>query len=307
MALAILNPEGAVFAMRPMLLAVTLACGAAYSQTPASPSFEVASIKPSPPLTGPMRSGMRLGCGGGPGTSDPGMWTCSFTSLAELIIRAYNVERYQFTPADWMRTTMFDIIAKVPAGTTKEQFQLMQQNLLAERFKLTVHHEQKEMVTYELTVGKNGLKMKESAADAAAQADDPGTVPHLTMGKDGFPAFPAGRGGMIGLNGHFRWTGVNVTIADITKTLSGQLGRPVIDATGLKGKYDIDMTWIQESMGGRGGGAASGNEAPVVAEVDAGPTITRAIQEQLGLRVDSKKGPGDILVVDHAEKVPIEN
>ena len=289
-----------------VLLALAGAC--ARGQAADAPSFEVASVKPAVPITGPLTAGMRLGCGGGPGTSDPGIWKCSFVNLADLIFRAYGLERYQFAPADWMVTARFDINAKVPAGTTKEQFQRMQQNLLVERFKMTLHHEQKEMATYELTVGKGGPKLKESAPDAALQMDEPGAVPRLHMGKDGYPAFAAGRGGMIGLNGHFRWTESNVTMADLVKTLSGQLGRPVVDATGLKGKYDIDMYWMVESMGMRGGAmGASQDSGTPMAEVDSGPTMIRAVQDQLGLRLDSRKGSADIVIIDHAEKVPIEN
>jgi uncharacterized protein (TIGR03435 family) len=286
---------------------LTVASHYVYGQSTDAPSFEVAAIKAAQPP--PSGMSVRFGCTGGPGTSNPGTWDCSFVSLADLIFRAYGLERYQFAPPDWMTAGRFNITAKVPAGTTKEQLQQMQQNLLAARFKLTLHHEQKEMGTYELTVGKSGLKMKESAADTAAPPEGPVSVPRL--GKDGYPVFPPGRGGMLGFNGRFRWTGSKITAGDIVKALAGQLGRPVADATGLKGKYDIDMYWSQESIGGRGPGMAAGSDGgipgPVASDIDAGPTIMRAIQEQLGLRLDSKKGLVDIVVVDHAEKLPVEN
>jgi uncharacterized protein (TIGR03435 family) len=133
----------------------------------------------------------------------------------------------------------------VPAGTTKEQFQRMLQNLLAERLKLKLHHEQKEMATFELTIGKKGLNMKTSPSDAlTAQDDPPWAIPQYTIGQDGCPVFPVGRGGLTeGRNGCYRWTGFNLSMQDIVKTLSFHLGRKVVDATGLKGKYDIDMKW----------------------------------------------------------------
>jgi uncharacterized protein (TIGR03435 family) len=231
-------------------------------------------------------------------------------SLEFLFANAYGLQRHQFRPLDWMNDARFDISAKVPAGTTKEQFQRMQQNLLVERFKLTLHHEQKEMAIYELTVGEKGPKMKESAPGGTPAQEDPWSVPQVSMGKDGYPAFPAGRGGIAGFNGRYRWTGVNVTMQEIVKTLSGQLGRPVIDATGLKKKYDFDLTWIidmsgiQASLAARGGAPEGG---PPMAEADSGPTLQNAVQERLGLKLNSKKGLGDTVVVDHAEKVPIGN
>jgi uncharacterized protein (TIGR03435 family) len=286
----------------------TLAAGCAWGQKVDGPSFEVASIKPAEPLPAKMTVGTRLGCGGGPRTTDPGLWKCTYVGLADLIITAYDLDRYQFTPADWMLRTRFDVAAKVPPGATQEQFRRMQQNLLAERFKLAVHHEPKEMTMYQLTVGKTGPKVKETAADAVLTEPEAGAVPHFTMGKDGFPSFPAGQAGMIGLNGRFRWTESNVTAADMAKKLSGVLAAPVVDATGLKGKYDVDLYWQQPSMGGgRGLASAATPEGTAAAEPDENPTIQSALQNKLGLKLESKKGPVDIVVVDHAEKVPSEN
>jgi uncharacterized protein (TIGR03435 family) len=285
----------------PVVSCLTLACVCAYGQAADASSFEVASVKPASP------SATRIAVSGGPGTTSPGIWSCSNVPLAFLISNAYGFQPPQFTPVDSCCQARFDIAAKVPAGTTKEQFQRMQQNLLVERFKLTFHHEQKEMPIYELTVGEKGLKVKESAPDAALAPEEPWFTPKYSMGKDGYPVFQVGHGGLAGGNGHYRWTGVNVSMQEIVKTLSYHLGRPVVDSTGLKGKYDIDMTWtidlawIMERAGlpdPRGEGADNG---------PAGPTLIRAVQDQLGLKLNSKKGSGDIVVVDHVEKVPIEN
>jgi uncharacterized protein (TIGR03435 family) len=107
--------------------------------------------------------------------------------------------------------------------------------------------------------------------------------------------------------GHYRWTGFNLSMQEIVKTLSGQLGRPVVDATGLKGKYDINMTWtidlawVLESSGRRDLIPDLPDSGPN------GPTLIHAVRDQLGLQLISKKGPGEIVVVDHVEKVPIEN
>jgi uncharacterized protein (TIGR03435 family) len=290
--------------MKPLILVASclaLDWGCACGQAADAPSFEVASIKPA------SLSATFIGCSGGPGTTDPGMWRCSNVPLAFLISNAYGLQPYQFTTANSCCQARFDITAKVPARTTKEQFQRMQQNLLVQRFKLGLRHEQKEMAIYELTVGEKGPKMKESAPDATSAPEEPWTTPKFSMDKDGYPAFPAGRGGLAGMNGHYRWTGGDLSMQEIVKTLSGQLGRLVVDATGLKGKYDIDMTWtidlawVMESAGLRDQISAMPDNGPN------GPTLIRAVRDQLGLQLISKKGSGDIVVVDHVAKVPIEN
>ena len=123
--------------------------------------FEVASIKASPPSDG---RGMRVSSNGGPGTPNPGLYTCENCTLSLLVITAYDIRRYQLAGADSLNADRFVVSAKVPPGTTKEDFRIMQQNLLAERFKLKIHRDKKEMQVYELVVAKNGPKFKESAA-----------------------------------------------------------------------------------------------------------------------------------------------
>lgn len=290
--------------MRPLVVVVsclTLARVYGYCQAEDALAFEVASVKPA------SLSAHSIECSGGPGTSDPGTWRCSNVPLGFLISQAYGFEAYQFRPNHPCCQARFDFTAKVPKGTTKEQFQRMLQNLLAERFKLTLHLERKEMAIYELTVAENGLKMKESAQDAVPAQADPWEIPKYSMGKDGYPVFPAGRAGLAGPNGHYRWIGFNLSIPEIVKTLSFHLGRPVIDSTGLTRKYDIDMrwgvdvAWQLEAAGLRDRIAELPDTGPT------GPTLLRAVQDQLGLKLNSGKGLGDIVVVDHLEKVPTEN
>src|SRR3954451_10262547 len=132
------------------LTAIVSMCCAAYAQDAAGqPTFEVASVKPAPPQSGHM---FRIGMSGGPGTPDPGRINFENVSLKNVIMRAYNVKGYQISGPSWLDSERFDITAKVPAGATKEQFQLMLQNLLAERFKLQLHRESKQMPVYALVV-----------------------------------------------------------------------------------------------------------------------------------------------------------
>ena len=165
--------------MRMVGAIVIMFAAASYGQ-----AFEVASIKPSPP------GEVNQFWSGGPGTKDPGLFTCRNVDLADLVVMAYrDLPRYRFSGLDWMRSTRFNISAKIPEGTTKEQFQLMQQNLLTERFKMTIHHEQKEMQMYDLVVTKDGPKIKHSpeippSADPDAPQPPPGPA---KLDKDGFP------------------------------------------------------------------------------------------------------------------------
>jgi uncharacterized protein (TIGR03435 family) len=297
-------------------------CAAALAQTPASPTFEVASIKPAAPQEmGRMMVGMR----GGPGTPDPTQVTFTNMSLTNLVTVAYGIRDYQVTAPSWMDTTRFDVVAKIPAGATKDDFKLMMQNLLAERFKLVVHKDSKEVPIYALLVGKNGPKLKESPKEAppADDAPAPGRGGNIAIGppqrdKNGFPVLRGGRGNMImmGPNGRLQMVGGHMTMSTLAANLSGQLGRPVIDMTGLTGEYDYQMEFTSEGLTaprgmpkpppGAGPGPGEGGRGAAEAS-EPGPSIFTAVQDQLGLKLESRKGPMELVVVDSCEKTPTEN
>jgi uncharacterized protein (TIGR03435 family) len=146
--------------------------------------------------------------------------------------------------------------------------------------------------------------MKESAPGTAAPSKDPWIEePPFTIGKDDYPVFQAGQFGLAGVNGHYRWTGVNVSMQEIVKVLSYYLGGPVVDDTALVGKYDINMTWTIDLTGLTDSAGLPLPEVPG----PYGPTLIKAVRDQLGLQVISRKGRGDIVIIDHVEKVPIGN
>jgi uncharacterized protein (TIGR03435 family) len=239
---------------------------------------------------------MRVGSRGGPGTEDPSLFTCDNCGLYGLIFQAFDIQNYQLSAPDWMQSARFNVSAKIPEGTTKEQFRLMLRNLLVDRFSLKFHFEKKETQAYDLVVAKNGPKLKES--EGAPDPDE--SVKRQPGGSkidaDGFPVLPPGRVPMTIVlgGGHVTVRHVEETMERLAGTLSGQVHHPVTDATGLKGKYDFDLNYITDSA------------APSTIE-DAGPNIFRALQEQLGLKLEAKKTMVDILVVDHIEKSPTEN
>ena len=289
------------------LVLFALVCCVAYSQ-PSDPglTFEVASVKASPPR--PANGGpIRIGCTGGPGTQDPGRWTCPNMTVWNLISNAYNLKRYQMPP-DSFNADRYEIAATMTAGTTREQFREMLKNLLKERFKLAAHFEKKEVPGYELVVAKGGVKMKE-AQPPQGNADE-GKAPRrdgpLERDEEGFPILARGEDTLAIMGGKARWVSPQCTMDRIANLVINQLNAPVTDATGLTGKYEVNIYW--EAGGFSNGvlrGAPAGGEA-AASELE-GPTIFTALQEQLGLKLQSKKASVEVLVIDHLEKVPTEN
>jgi uncharacterized protein (TIGR03435 family) len=235
------------------LLAATMS---AQSQQPA---FEVASIRPA--RSGGGMSSVRI---------TPGQVLMENVSLRKCIALAYNVsedQHYAIAGPDWLRSEVYDITAKFPPETPQEQVRMMLQELLADRFKLKLHHEFKEVPVYALVVGKNGAKLQESA---------PGTAGGFNMG----PGHLMGRAAAM------------AALADRLSNASFQLGRPVLDLTGLTGVYEFTLVWAPDS-------------AP---EADAsGPSLFTAVQEQLGLKLEALRGQVGVLVVDSMQRRPTEN
>jgi uncharacterized protein (TIGR03435 family) len=282
---------------------------AAFPQTAAKLEFEVVSIKPSPAID--PNQGFSMGCSGGPETKDPVMFRCQNMDLRNLITRAYSIPTFRLTAPSWLSEQRFEISAKIPPGTSKYQFPLMLQSLLLDRFQLAVHHESKELAKFDLVLAKNGPKFKESADAPPPKAGD---SPRDASGppsndKDGYPILAPGRPGMAMMNGRARMVYPQWTMEKFAEVVGLQLHKPVTDATGLKGKYDLSLYWAVASVRAAppqpsGPGAIPLAPAP---ENDSGPTFEQALQDQLGLRLEPKKGPVDFLIVDHIEKLPSEN
>jgi uncharacterized protein (TIGR03435 family) len=271
-------------------------CCCAAGQTNVTLSFDVASVKPHVAAEQDGRS-RRVGCSGGPGSSDPGQLTCNAVTLSALALQAYHLQSYQYAAPAWMDEARFDIVAKIPPGATPEQFRLMEQQLLAERFELKSHRESREVEAYVMTVGKNGPKFQASSAEPP-QPRYPRPGDQVEMDEQGFPKFPPGRPGMALNVNREHWRAVNETMEDLSAMLSGQLRRPVMDQTSLAGQYDVDLKWILYELPRPQSDTAS---------EPSGPTLIDAVQTQLGLKLEQKKQPVDVMVVDSARKAPIEN
>ncbi len=253
----------------------------------AQPVFEVASVRPSTVLANGRYGNYKWS--GGPGTDDPGRMILENFDIRALITKAYDIPMYRFSGPEWLFDIKLDVTATIPPGTTKEQFLLMQQKLLATRLGLVVHREKKEMPVYELAVAKGGSKLK-----AAAPPQDDVAWPAGPLKKDdeGFPVLPAGYTTYAMAMNHARLQGASETMEHFVSTLAGQLNAPVVDATGLTGKYDFTLKWI------------AGNLRP---EDDSGLSLESALPRQLGLTLRHTNGQVEVLVVDHVEKTPTGN
>jgi uncharacterized protein (TIGR03435 family) len=278
--------------MEPAVL-LLLGCFAAQAQPPARLEFEVASIKP----VSPDPRGFTLTLRGGPGTNDPTLFSAENNSLADFVRMAYGVNYYHFSAPDWMSNARFNMTARVPQGATKEQFQTMLRNLLIDRFKLVVHRESREASSYDLVVAKNGPKFKEAAERPQGDAAAPSPSFPPPLARNGYPLMGPGNAGMrFGPKGG-RLYYPDATMEFLAGQIEGQVGRPVTDATGLHGKYEISLYWTPDSMR---------RTSPSPSD-DYGPTMTEALQGQLGLRLEPRRGPADFVIVDHAERAPAEN
>ena len=291
-----------------------LTAGIAFAQP--APKFEVASVKPSAPGA---QFGLMNGGPIGPGPfnmtdHDPLRITWTNTRLIRILMLAYDLPGDHISGPPWLGTEMYDIAAPVPSGTTVADFKLMVQNLLAERFHLTLHREMKEVSGYALEVAKTGSKLKASelkAAELKASNSDPQPDTAATKGTDklmivdatGFPAprpgstafLPgAGFSATIKVNDLYRATVLNQSLPTIAKFLGTAAGAPVEDHTGLTGVYDFHLEYKPN--------------LPDTPDISApAPDLFDAIQTQLGLRLIRKKVPQETLVIDHAERIPTPN
>ncbi len=232
--------------------------------------FEVVSVKPNKSASNSSST-----------HSDQGRLSASNVSLRSLIVMAYGVKDYQVEAPDWLRWERYDLAAKFPEALPRNRekygaaLQAMLQKMLLERFKVAIHRDTRTFAVYGLVVGKSGIRFKEVPdGDSHNQNSD---------------------------NNHY--TGTCVSMVSFAEWLARRMDMPVLDMTGLKGFYDMKLDWVPEprpSADGKG-------DLPAAADPPQGPTLTIALQEQLGLKLETRKAPLEVLVVDHAERVPTDN
>lgn len=272
-----------------------VALGAQAPAPPAAPpklQFEVASVKINKGGDNRVLLGLQPG----------GRFTASNVPLRNLITNAYRIQSTQLVGGpSWLATERFDIVAKAEGDPTPEQINQMLQSLLADRFGLVAHRETREMPVYALMLaradGKLGDKIKPAAVDCDA-------VFAAGRGRGALPAPPTPGApmscgtrigpGLLNAGGS--------TIDQLTNALGLNVGRIVQDKTGLTGRYDIELSWTPEQRGGAGGPGAIGGGpgGPPPSSDGSGVSIFTAIQEQLGLKLESQRAPLEVFVVDNA-------
>ena len=220
-------------------------------------------------------------------TPDGGLNAVNVT-LKELIANAYNIvcgkfcddERISGGPK-WIYSDRFDVVTKgpqlpQPGRATREQIRQCVQALLADRFKLVIRRETREMQVYHLVVAKNGSRLKEYTGDD--------------------------QNGGVGGNRPGQLIGERTSLYGLVINLTSMLGRPVFDKTGLTGRYDFKLEWGADMGGGKGpDGPAERIDASSAPDLG-GPSIFTALQKQLGLKLESQKGPVEVIIIERAEK-----
>ncbi len=226
--------------------------------------FEVASVKPNRSATGETAPREKI-------TASPGSLTMQSVSLQACIKWAYGLRDFQISGPGWISSEKYDIAAKSTGPATEQELRLMLRALLADRFKLKTHTETKDKPVYALVVAKNGPKL------------------HRALDED--PSF-----GPVGGELVFR----NFSMPDLADRLSSRpfkLDLPVLDRTGLEGRFDFVLKL-----------ATGPDELKHTLEgMEQGPSILVFFQDQLGLKLESRKGPIEMLIVESAEKIPAAN
>lgn len=208
------------------------------------------------------------------GNSSHGRLTLTNVTLSECLRFAFKIYTDdQIAGPDWIKDhrILFDIVAQAPPETPRDKLRQMALTLLTERFQLTLHHESRELRYLALVADKGGLKMHET--------------------KEGAPA-----GREIVRPGHIVYQRVSgQTLAVLLTRFTEQA---ILDMTGLKGQYDVDLQWTPDRVNA---------EAAELVDMTTAPSLFSAVREQLGLKLEARKGPLDVVVVDHAERIPIGN
>jgi uncharacterized protein (TIGR03435 family) len=321
---------------RKVTICLALTAIAALAQT--RPAFEVATIKPSPPMdmakiAAALQAGGKMPIGA---NVDSRRAEYMYLDLRSLMSLAYGVKPYQITGPDWMTATHFDIVAKMPEGSKKEDAPKMLQALLEERFKLTTHRASVEHPVLALVVGKGGPKLKASAGTPVAIDESAPLKPgELKMdGSDGPVRVKVDMttGSSVidmGLKGKMSYrlnpatqsfhvdfsmmttAGFADMVTQLFEIVGGTGGRQVVDMTGIKGNYDatvelslMEMIAMAKAAGadipaGAPGGAGGRGDVPVASDPGGGGTsLTDAVQS-MGLKLESRKAMVDQLIVDH--------
>jgi uncharacterized protein (TIGR03435 family) len=311
--------------------AVAVAClfaGAVVSaQTPA---FEVATIKPAPPMAammaqiqaGTLHVGMKI---------DQARVDIGFMTVGDLLSTAYKVKPAQIVGPDWIRQDRYDILAKLPDGATPEQVPAMLQALLAERFMLTLHRETREQSVYALVVGKDGSRLKASVPETAPEPAGAEAQGRSIATPQGDVQIRANGNGAVVTSGEAGTTRISRTadgamrmemsrmsMEAFATALTQLVDRPVVNMTELEGNYEVTLELSMQDLqnaaralapglGGAPAPAGTGTPGALPTATDpSGGSAFRSV-EQLGLKLEPRKLPVEVLVLDGGQRTPTDN
>jgi uncharacterized protein (TIGR03435 family) len=286
-------------------LGIVLGATALFGQNPARPSFEVASIRPSAP--GPPQQGVAGA------RIDGAQFRTAYLTLKDYIGVAYRLKLYQISGPDWIGTDRFDVAATLPEGTLPAQVPSMMETLLEERFQLKVHREKKEFPIYALEIAKGGLKMTEAPPSPELEKADPRAPQEFSGGgSNQGVSINLGSGSSVSFSNN-KFEAKGLTMASLAGTLERFLDRPIVDMTDLKGRYDFSIDVTADDY------RAMLIRSAVVAGVVLPPDVLRFLDSasspeslfdgltKLGLKLEPRRAPLDVLVIDGALRTPTEN
>jgi uncharacterized protein (TIGR03435 family) len=279
-----------------------LLASVAFAQTAPRPEFEVASIRPAAPVTSTVKVGFHI---------DGAQLTYTYVSLKDLILSAYELKNYQVICPDFVTSDRYDVAAKIPAGGHRDQVRPMLQSLLEDRFKLKFHRDTKEFPVYGLVVGKGGLKLKESSPEAEPEGAPNRNVSVSATGGPNGVSVDLGKGSYFSFSNNKLEAG-KIEMPRFADVLARFMDRPVVDMTGAKGSYDIKLDFTPEDYQAMlirsaiAAGVSLPPQALKLLEISSGDSLGTALQ-LVGLKLESRKAPLPVLVVDHMEKAPTEN
>jgi uncharacterized protein (TIGR03435 family) len=264
-------------------------------------AFEVATIKPA------AANAVAFAPRGGPGSNDPGQILYRGSSLRELIMLAFGLQQpAQLSGPDWLEKERFDIVAKVPAGSTKDQVNIMLRSLLTDRFKIEIHHETRNLPIYELTLANGGLKLRPASGSTASGVEPTpfkqGDLPRAPLGRWGLVPRACAKSDTPAPCGHAQVLGNAQGTADIAEMVTSLLGRLSLDKTGVAGRYDYTLDFAPNSISIPIAGAG---DAPAIE--DSYPDFMVAVERQMGIKIAATTGPVEVTVIDRADKTPTGN
>jgi uncharacterized protein (TIGR03435 family) len=276
-----------------------LAVPAVFAQAAPKPEFEVASIK----LVDGIGAGNTVNIGI---RIDGAQFSCSSYSLKDYLRFAFNAKAYQIEGPDWIAQERYAITAKIPDGVPRDQVRDMVKNLIEDRFKMKLHHTQKEFPVYALVVDKGGVKMKEVESGGTP----PPSINVKAQGGPGGVGVDLGNGSAFYFADN-KFTGKKLYMVTLADALSIFMDRPVIDMTGLKGAYDFEFHMSEEDYRALLIRSAVNNGVQLPPQalqlMTASPDSLFSAVQLVGLKLDSRKAPLDVIVIDSAEKKPTEN